>query len=143
MLISGKCHCGNISFSLTWDPDPTQISARTCTCSFCVKHGAVWASNPSGTLTVQVKEPSVVSKYKFGTKTAEYHACIGCGIVPLVTSRIDGHVYALVNVNAFEGVDPALLQRASLSFNGEDEVARLARRKRNWIANVKYVESGA
>jgi hypothetical protein len=21
MRIRGKCHCGNISFSLTWDPD--------------------------------------------------------------------------------------------------------------------------
>jgi len=22
LLIHGKCHCGNISFSLTWEPDP-------------------------------------------------------------------------------------------------------------------------
>jgi len=24
MLIRGKCHCGNIAFSLTWDPDPRE-----------------------------------------------------------------------------------------------------------------------
>ena len=34
MLIRGKCHCGNISFSLTWDPDPKEIRARACDCTF-------------------------------------------------------------------------------------------------------------
>ena len=48
MLIHGKCHCGNISFSLTWEPDPGEIPARACTCSFCTKHGGVWTSLVSG-----------------------------------------------------------------------------------------------
>jgi hypothetical protein len=62
--------------------------------------------------------------------------------VPVVTSRIDDHLYAVVSVNAFEGVDRSLLRRGPASFDGEGEETRLARRKRNWIANVKYVESG-
>jgi len=33
MLIHGKCHCGNIAFSLTWEPDPAEIPARACACS--------------------------------------------------------------------------------------------------------------
>ena len=89
MLIQGKCHCGNISFSLTWEPDPTEIPARACGCSFCVKHGGVWTSNPRGALKVTVKDLSRVSKYAFGTQTAEFHVCGRCGIVPVVTSRID------------------------------------------------------
>jgi len=56
----------------------------------------------------------------------------------LVTSRIDGHLYAVVSVNAFEGIDQSLLRRASASFDGEGKDSRLARRKRNWIANVEY-----
>ena len=44
----------------------------------------------------------------------------------------------MVNVNAFEDLPPALLQRASMSFDGEDEATRLARRVRGWIANVAY-----
>lgn len=44
MLIRGKCHYGNISFSLTWDPDPKEIPARACDCAFCQKHGGVWTS---------------------------------------------------------------------------------------------------
>jgi hypothetical protein len=142
MLIRGSCHCRNISFVLTWEPDPTEIPARACTCSFCTKHGGLWTSNPKGSLTVEVKDPSLVSKYNFGTRTAEFHICSRCGVVPVVTSTIDNHLYAVVSVNAFEGVDPSLLRRAAANFEGEAEELRLARRKRNWIANVRYVESG-
>ena len=142
MLIQGKCHCGNISFSLTWEPDPAEIPARACTCSFCVKHGGVWTSNPLGALEVVIKDPSLVSRYAFGTRTAEFHTCARCGIVPVVTSRIDDHLYAVVSVNAFEGVDPSLLRRTPTSFDGEGNETRLARRKRNWIANVRFTEPG-
>jgi hypothetical protein len=61
--------------------------------------------------------------------------------VPVVTSRIDACLYAVVSVNAFEGVDQSLLSRAPASFDGEGEDSRLARRRRNWIANVKFIES--
>ena len=84
-----------------------------------------------------------MSKYAFGTRTAEFHICSRCGVVPVVTSKIDNQLYAVVSVNAFEGVDPSLLRRASANFDGEDEEARLARRKRNWIPSVRYAESGA
>ncbi len=138
MLIRGRCHCGNICFELDWQSEPMQIPARACSCSFCVKHGGVWTSCPAGSLRINVIEPALVSKYAFGTKTADFHVCAKCGVAPVVISRIDGHLYAVVNVNAFEGVDPALLQRASASFDNESEEVRLARRKRNWIANVEY-----
>jgi hypothetical protein len=143
MLIQGKCHCGNISFSLAWEPDPTEIPARACTCSFCTKHGGVWTSNPNGALRIVVKDPSLVSRYRFGTETAEFQICARCGITPVVTSHIDGRLYAVVSVNALEGVESALLRPASASFDGEEQEFRLARRKRNWIGKVEYVESSA
>jgi hypothetical protein len=138
MLIHGKCHCGNIAFTLAWDPDPREIPARACGCTFCTKHGGVWTSNPDGKLTVKVLDGSLVTRYRFGTETAEFHICSRCGIVPLVTSRIDDRLYAVVSVNAFEGVDPSLLKRSPASFDGEGEASRLARRKRNWIAKVDW-----
>ncbi len=143
MLISGSCHCRNISFTLTWEPEPSEIPARACGCSFCTKHGGVWTSCPTGSLSVIVRNASLVSKYAFGTKTAQFHICRACGVVPVVTSRIDGHLYAVVSVNAFEGVEPSLLKRASATFDGESEETRLGRRKRNWIAHVEYVEGGS
>ena len=141
MVISGRCHCGNISFSLLWEPEPSEIPARACTCSFCTKHGGVWTSCPNGSLKVVVADPSQVSRYAFGTKTATFHICACCGVVPVVTSEIEGHLYAVVSVHAFEGVDPSLLRLASATFEGESEQTRLARRKQNWIGNVQYVDA--
>lgn len=138
MLISGRCHCGNISFALRWEPEPREIPARACTCSFCCKHGAVWTSCPSGSLAVSVREPALVSRYTFGTRTADFHVCSRCGVVPVVTSRIEGRVHAVVSVAALEGVDASLLRRAPASFDGEGEGARLARRKRSWIPTVSF-----
>jgi hypothetical protein len=139
-LIHGRCHCGNISFSLAWDPDPAEIPARACGCSFCVKHGGVWTSNPRGSLEVRIDNPDQVSKYAFGTKTADFHVCARCGIVPVVTSRVDGRLYAVVSVNAFEGVAPARLKRSPANFDGEGTDSRLERRKRNWIPDVEFHE---
>lgn len=143
MLISGRCHCGNISFALTWSPDPAEIPARACTCSFCTKHGGVWTSCPTGPLKVTVRDPSLVSRYAFATRTAEFHVCSRCGIVPLITSRIDNRLYAVVNVNVFEGVDTSLLKRVSTTFEGENQTNRLERRRQNWIGDVEMIEGGA
>jgi hypothetical protein len=102
----------------------------------------VWTANPNAALKVVVKDPSLVSRYAFETRTADFHICARCGVVPVVTSRIDDGLYAVVNVNAFEGIDPSLLRRTPVSFDGEDTESRLARRKRNWISRVEYIESG-
>jgi hypothetical protein len=142
MLIPGRCHCGNISFTLNWTPEPTRIPARACTCSFCIKHGGVWTSCQAGKLVVRVRDAAQANRYMFGTRTAQFHICAVCGVVPVVTSQIDGRLYGVVSVHAFVGVDPALLQHASASFDGEPEGDRLARRARNWIADVVF-ETGA
>jgi hypothetical protein len=139
MLITGSCHCRNLSFSLDWQPDPAGIPARACGCSFCVKHGGVWTSYPAGHLRVTVRRPDRVARYEFGTKTAQFHICTDCGIVPVVTSEIAGRTYAVVSVNAFDNVDAALLERSPASFDGESGGDRLARRQRNWIGRVEFV----
>ena len=141
MLISGACHCGNISFKLNWSPEPAEIPARACGCTFCVKHGGVWTSCPTGSLKVCVQDTAQVSAYAFGTKTADFHTCTRCGVVPVVSCRLDDRLYAVVNVNTFEGVPPELLKRSPASFDGEDEATRLARRRRGWIADVEFTEA--
>ena len=140
MLIHGSCHCGNISFELAWEPDPQEIHARACGCSFCSKHGGVWTSYPGAILRVRVEAPAAVSKYAFETRTAVFHVCSRCGVVPLVTSEIDGGLYAVVSVHAFDDVPPALLRTHPASFDGEATASRLERRRRNWIGRVEIVE---
>ena len=134
MDIQGGCHCGNITFDLAWPEDATTIRARACGCTFCTRHGGVWTSHPAARLTVRIADSALLSRYAFGTQTATFHVCARCGVVPVVTSDIDGGTYAVVNVNAFAG-GPAI-ERLPATFDGEDVGDRLARRKRNWIAEV-------
>jgi hypothetical protein len=141
VLIRGRCHCGTISFALEWSPGSTQITGRECGCSFCTKHGGVWTSFPNGKLDIEIQDSTLVSHYSFGTKTADFHVCARCGVVPLVTSRIEGRVYAVVNVDALEGIDHSMIKRVGATFAEEDDATRLARRKRNWIGHVEYVET--
>lgn len=143
MLVTGSCHCGNISFELLWEPEPAEIPARACTCSFCTKHGGVWTSCPTGRLTVSVANPADVSRYVFGTKTAKFHICTKCGVVPVVTSEIDRKTHAVVSVNAIQGVDRSLFKPAAATFDAEDEQSRFARRKRSWIPNVQFTDGAA
>jgi hypothetical protein len=136
MVITGTCHCGNLAIALTWDPDPRELPARACGCTFCTKHGGVWTSNPAGALAITVQDRAFVSDYTFGTRTADFHMCTRCGVVPVATSRIDGGLYAVVNVNTFDDAARALVTRSPANHDGETTEARLARRKRNWIAKV-------
>ena len=107
MKIAGRCHCGNISFEFD---APGELK---------------------GSLAATVREESI---YRFGT--GDFHVCTRCGAVPFVTSEIDGRIYAVVNVNTFEGLDPKTLPRVPVSFDGESTENRLARRKQRWIASV-------
>jgi len=137
MNIEGSCHCGNIRLSVEWPDDSPDVPARACDCSFCVKHGGVWTSNPRASLVARIADGSMVSEYVFGTRTATFHVCTCCGAVPFVTSEIDGNVYAVVNVNGFDNLDPSRIRRTATHFGGENTSSRLARRERNWIATVR------
>ena len=79
-----------------------------------------------------------MSRYAFGTRTATFHVCAKCGVVPVATSELDGRTYAVVSVKAFTNVDPARIRTAPASFEGEEVDSRLARRKRNWIPEVRF-----
>jgi hypothetical protein len=138
MLIHGRCHCGNVTFDLEWAGAAAKIPARACGCGFCTRHGGVWTSHPGSRLRVKIEQDALVSRYEFGTRTATFHVCARCGVPPVVTSTIDDRTYAVVNVNCFDDVDPARLDRAPASFDGESVESRLARRKRGWIADVTF-----
>lgn len=138
--IRGGCHCGNVTYDLAWVGDTTTIDARRCGCTFCVKHGGVWTSNPPGALRVRLANAALVSRYSFETGTAEFLVCSRCGVPSVVTSLIEGRQYAVVNVNTFEGFDAARLNVLPASFEGEEVGDRLARRARGWISTVTIEE---
>ena len=134
--IEGKCHCGNIRFLFERSQQQPQIAVRACSCTFCQMHGGVYTSDPGGKLDVYVLDSSLVNKYRFGTKTAEFYICSRCGVVPVVSSEIEGNLYAVVNVNTFQNVDKSDLEQSITNFKGETTANRLGRRSKTWIPRV-------
>ena len=139
MEIEGACHCGNIRYRFDWPGSDREIPIRACSCVFCRKHGAAYTSHPEGRLEARVEDDGAVSHYRFGHGTADFFVCAKCGAVPFATSEIDSVLHAVVNVNTFEGIDPAVFVRRVTDFEGETTEERLGRRHRNWTPNVKVV----
>lgn len=130
--LHASCHCGNIRVTLEWPGSGAAIPSRACGCGLCTKHRVAWTSHPEGRFHLQVADQSRVTRYRFGTKTADFHVCTTCGAIPVVTCTIEGRRYAVFNVNTFEDVDRLQLVETPTSFEGETTEDRLARRRRNW-----------
>lgn len=136
-LLTGSCHCGALRLELRWPADVKKIGARHCGCTFCRKHGAAWTSHPDAALTVRAERGCTPSRYRFGSGTADFLICPTCGVPTAVLSEIEGHVHAVVNVNALDDVGDYELADTRTDFDGEDTASRLRRRQQNWIAAVR------
>ena len=134
--IHGSCHCGNIRFTFDWPGLGECIPVRACSCGHCRKHRGVWTSHPNGRFDLRIAHNSRVTQYQFGTKTADFHVCSTCGVVPIVTCVIDGIRYAVVNANTFDDIEKSRLVEADSDFDGETAENRLARRRRNWTPEI-------
>jgi hypothetical protein len=142
MQIQGRCHCGNISYTFDWPGDGPEIPVRACSCDFCTMHGGTYTSHREGKLRAVLGDTSSVSRYRFGTETADFFVCSRCGAVPFVTSLIRDRLYAVVNVNTFVDVDRSRFTESVTDFDGETVASRLDRRTRTWIPDVIVTEGG-
>lgn len=140
MTFQGGCHCGHIHYRLDWPDDVEAIPARACDCSFCRAHGAVWTSHPAARLQLQVHAPAQLSRYRFGTGSADFLVCAHCGVVTAAVCEVAGNLYAVVNVNTLLDPPRQRLQSQALSVQAEDITDKLARRRRGWIGTVRITE---
>ncbi|MEM7540676.1 MAG: hypothetical protein AAF384_03710 [Pseudomonadota bacterium] len=138
--ITGGCHCENIRYEFFWPLDGDQVPVRACGCDFCQKHGGVWASHPLAKLHLTATSLTDVSRYTFGHATAEFLFCTCCGSLITAISEIDEILYAVINVNSFDPIDPLTLSSRATDFESEDIDARLARRQRHWTPNVQLTQ---
>ena len=141
--IDGACHCGNIRLTLGWPDSAASIPIRVCGCTFCQMRGGSWTSHPDATLEATIDDPARVSRYRFGTETADFYVCSVCGVVPFVVSEIDDRLYAVANVATLRGTEGLLFDRSSTDFDGEDTESRLERRQQKWIAAVRIQDAPA
>ena len=80
--LQGKCHCGNISFTLKTNKSENEFTPRTCQCTLCRKHDASYISDPDGVLDVLFNS-AITSKYRFGHSTADFIICKECGVLTM------------------------------------------------------------
>jgi len=137
--IKGCCHCGAISYTYYLPEECDHIPARACGCDFCQRHGGCYTSNPKAALDVSIGDTTNVHIYRFATETADFHVCKNCGVVPMVTCRLDETLYAVVNVNCFLAINSAMIVRSASDFEDEAKQARLNRRKTSWIPCVRWL----
>lgn len=135
-LITGGCHCGSVRFEFRRTNPGAPIMVRACGCTLCQKHGAVWTSDPEGSFKLFVENPNLTNSYRFGTKSAEFHICQTCGVLPITTWSTDSQRFAVLNIRTFENVSAKRFEERVTNFDGETKEDRLARRKRSWTPEL-------
>jgi hypothetical protein len=80
-VLTGQCHCGNISFSVPEKPD----TLTECNCSMCHRYGSRWAYYKPADVTVTVKT-TPTETYQWGDKMIDFHHCSNCGCLTHYTS---------------------------------------------------------
>lgn len=141
---AGACHCRNIELRLESNKAARELPLRTDTCSFCNKHHALYTSDPEGALHVSVREPDLVSRYRFGTRTADFLSCKMCGV--FVAAHMPESALAVINVNALDArADFLQNELRVVDLDAETLEQRLARRKARWtpVRSFQVAPSGA
>ena len=136
--LRGSCYCSNIRFVFITDKSDDELPRRECQCGFCVLHGRIATSDRDGELRIAIEAPENVSKFRFGHRTADFYVCRECGMIPVVTSEIDGATRGIVDVRMIEGFAWSRSETSRHDFEGEEVDDRLDRRKGYWTGTVIF-----
>ena len=137
-IFEGRCHCGAIGFTFRASQPPAQWVVRACQCSFCRGHGARTTSDPNGSVTFQIAEPSKLRRYRFGTRTSDFLICRDCGVyvAALVTSR--SGQFATLNINTIR-LQLDAPEAVPVSYEGESGEHKQSRREQQWTPVAETV----
>lgn len=104
-MIDGSCHCGQVRWSVPGDPE----WLTRCTCSYCVRSGALWAAYPASSVTLRYETGAVI-RYEHGDRTLAFISCRTCGCTTHYESTDTGPGARMkVNMRMATGYDVAAL----------------------------------
>ena len=95
------CHCNAIELEL-YLPNGLE-NLRCCNCSICSRKGVIVASVLLDNLEI-IKGQEKLTKYTFGTHTAEHYFCSVCGIYTHHKRRSNPNEYG-INIACIDGVN--------------------------------------
>ena len=127
----GSCHCGNLRWTLRSALALSQLPVRTCSCSFCRKHGLLTTSDPQGEMDFILVDPVAVLRYRFGTTTADFLMCGRCGVYVGAQMEEAGRYYAIANLRTLEG-EGELGKIQPMDYSRESVSERRMRRASRW-----------
>lgn len=129
MQLGGSCHCGHLTVQLETEIKPSGLPVVICGCSFCVKHRPRFTTDPTGHVTIRIKDEAHVSRYRFGLRLSDFLVCRTCGVFIAAA----GSDRAMINLDVLQRspewtVTPTLFT----AYNTEDAATRTARWKKMW-----------
>lgn len=134
-IIHGGCHCGNISYVAELTNLPAFYNPRACSCELCTSHGASYVSDKNGTLTIKIKSPDEVSRYRQGSRIADFLVCRKCGVMIGVCYEEGNIAYGSINVRSADEYDAfGEAEVAHLTQQSDEE--RIRRWKELWFSDV-------
>ncbi len=128
----GQCHCGAVGFEYRTDVPDAQWPVRACQCSFCLKHGGVYTSDPAGSVRFTQADATLLSRYRFGQQTADFLFCGRCGGYLGAVTEEGGPRLAVLCIRAFDPQPAGLPAPHPMSYEGETSGDRNTRRAARW-----------
>src|ERR1017187_2751753 len=104
--LRGGCHCGNVKVAFETALDPRALPLRACQCSFCVRHGGITTSDPTGLLVVEVRHPDQLQRYRFALGITDFLNCRSCGVYVAAIMESEGRSLGVLNVNVLDDRQP-------------------------------------
>lgn len=146
MELDGGCHCGAIAIRLRSARTPAALPVRECGCTFCRRHRPRYTSDPEGAVTITVRDPAALTRYRFGLRLADFLICRTCGVFVAAfepggdqdggsRERAGGGEAgrAVINLATLARADDfTAAPVAFTAYDDEDAAARTARRARAW-----------
>jgi hypothetical protein len=129
---SGRCHCGALGFEYRTETPSAEWPVRACQCSFCLRHGAAYTSDPSGSVRFMHADPTALARYRFGQKTADFVFCGRCGGYLGAVTDEGGRALMVVNLRALDPRPESLPAAQPMTYDGESTGDRNARRFARW-----------
>lgn len=141
-ILKGGCHCGNLRIEFGTNKSPEDVTPRACDCSFCMKHGAAYVADRSGSLSIHIKDPDAISEYRQGSGSARCVVCRSCGVLVAVLFDGDDRTFGTINYRCFD---------AGTEFSAPTAVSpqkiKVEERRRlwlkSWIPGVRITTSRA
>jgi len=127
-----RCHCGALTARYQTTVEPSVWAMRACQCSFCRSHGALTTSDPAGLLTFQSSDPTLIQRYRFGGRTADFLICRECGVYVGVQMATDKGRFGVLNMLSLRPLITSLPAAEPMDYGAETAEIRRLRRETRW-----------